>query len=113
MNADKRQVLSDITDAIHAVSDHVLPSEKIGMNTMLVADLGLESIEVASLFFMLRKRYDGTASVADLVLEVVETGAISDLKVGRIVDFISDSLQSARTDPARADEQDPGIAAPI
>jgi acyl carrier protein len=89
MNAAKRQVLSDITDVIHAVSDHVPPAQKIGMDTMLVADLGLESIEVASLFFMLRKRYDGIVSVADLVLEVVETDAISDLKVGRIVDFIS------------------------
>lgn len=101
----KGQVLSDITEVIHGVSDHVLPSAEIGMETMLVADLGLESIEIASLFFMLGERYVGSASVADFVLEVVDGGALSDLPVGRIVDFIT-----APAWPAVAAEPGPGTA---
>jgi acyl carrier protein len=102
MNSGKRQVLNDIIDAIYAVSDHIAPSENIDMNTMLVADLAFESIEVANLFLTLRKRYDGTVSVADFVLEAVVTGAMSDLSVGRIVDFIADSLQRTKPDPGTA-----------
>jgi acyl carrier protein len=93
MNTDKRQVLSDIADVIHVVSDHIPPSEKIGMDTTLVADLALESIEVAHLFAALSKRYAGIVSVADFILEVMDTGVISDLPVGAIVDFVADSLQ--------------------
>jgi hypothetical protein len=109
MKAYKRQVLSDITEVIHAVSDHVPPSAEIGMETLLVADLGLESIEIGSLFFMLRERYEDGVSVADFVLEVVDAGALSDLPVGRIVDFITGSARAARADSAAAAE--PGAAA--
>lgn len=113
MNADKRQILSDITDAIHVVSDHVPPSEKIDMDTTLVAGLALESLEVANLFLTLSRRYGGIVSVADFILEVTDNGAISDLSVGRIVDFVANSKQPGHIDSSRAAELDSDATAPL
>jgi acyl carrier protein len=95
MNADKRQLLEDIAQAIFAVSDHIPPSEVIEMDTMLAADLALESIEVASLYFRLNALYGESVSMADIVLEATGTGLMSDISVGRIVDFIANSLGQA------------------
>lgn len=112
MNADERQILSDITDVIRAVSDHIPPSEKIDLDTTLVADLALESLEVANLFLTLSKRYAGTVSVADFILEVTDAGVISDLPVGRIVDFVANYLRQDHIDSSRA-ELDSESAAPL
>jgi hypothetical protein len=110
-NASELQILADVAQDIRAVSDHIPPSEKIEMDTMLVADLALESIEVASIFFRLSERYQQYVSIADFLLQVVSEELISDLPVGRIVAFIADS---AKPDPAgvvTAPEPDPGLAA--
>jgi hypothetical protein len=111
MSAGKCQVLGDIAEIIRAVSDHIPVTEDIRMETMLVADLALESIELASLFVRVRARYGDTVSIADFVLEVVGGGSLSDLRVGRIVEFIADSLQPGGTAQARQAEPGQGQAA--
>jgi acyl carrier protein len=67
MDTDERQILDDITQLIFAVSDNVPPSQKIDMDTLLIADLGLESIEIANLLFRLNAHYAGAVSIVDFV----------------------------------------------
>ena len=104
MDAVRRQVLDDAARVILAVSDHVLPSQKIEMDTMLIADLGLESIEIATLIFRLNAQYSGSVSLGDFVVDVVSADRLSDLPVGSIVDFIADSIQPDQADPGPAPE---------
>lgn len=93
MDVDKRQVLEDITQLIFAVSDHIPPSQKIEMATLLIEDLALESIEIASLLFRLNMHYSGAVSLADFLTEVVGVNWESDVSVGAVVDFVAASLE--------------------
>jgi hypothetical protein len=92
MDADRRQILDAITKMIFAVADHIPPSQKIDMGSMLVADLGLQSIELANLIFRLNAHYSGSVSLGDFVVEVAGNDMLSDLPVGGIVDFVANSL---------------------
>ena len=95
---DKRRILDSITQTIFAVSDEIPPSQKIKMGTLLVADLGLESIQIANLFFRLNAHYSGAVSLADLIVEATGAGWQGDMSVGGLVDFIAASLQAGRAD---------------
>jgi hypothetical protein len=92
---DNPRVLNDVTQAIFTVSDHIPPSTSITMDTMLIADLALESVEIASLVFRLNMLY--SVSLSDFFLEVSGTERISDFPVGRIVNYITDSLQPPKS----------------
>jgi acyl carrier protein len=110
-DAGKGQVLNDITQAIFAVSDHIPPSQKIEMDTKLIADLGLESVEIAGLLFSLNARYSESVSLSDFVVEVTGTYGLSDLSVGSIVDFITDSLRPGTADSVTVPEPGAGQGA--
>ena len=97
-DVDERQILDDIAQLIFAVSDHVPPSQKIEMGTLLIADLALESIEIANFLFRLNMHYSGTVSLADFITEVAGDNWQSDVSVGGIVDFVAASLQPGRND---------------
>lgn len=103
MDATKRQVLSEITQTIFTVSDHVPPSQEIDLDTMLIADLALESIEVAAIFTRLHLHYAGSVSIADFIMEMVDAGRIADFPVGAIVDFIAGSLPQDPADTGTAE----------
>jgi hypothetical protein len=98
MDIDERQILDDITQLIFAVSDNVPPSQKIDMDTLLIGDLGLESIEIANLLFRLNAHYAGAVSLADFITEVAGANWQSDAPVGGIVEFVAASLRSSQVD---------------
>jgi acyl carrier protein len=104
IDRDKRQILDDITQAIFAVSDQIPPSQKIEMDTLLIADLGLESIEIANLLFRLNAHYSGAVSLADFVTEVAGADWQSDASVGGIVDFVAASLRPGQAAPGTVPE---------
>jgi hypothetical protein len=106
MGVDRNQVLSDVAEIIWVVSDHIPPGEPIRMDTMLVADLAFESIEVASLFFRLQARYEGTVNLADLVTEITGNVPISDLQVGAVVEFIAGCLERNGAEAAQPSAPD-------
>lgn len=108
---DKRQILDGVTQIIFAVSDQIPPSQQITMGTLLIADLGLESIQIASLFFRLNERYSGAVSLADLIVKATGADWSGDLSVGGLVDFIADSLRADRADAGISPEPGDGRAA--
>jgi hypothetical protein len=97
-DVDKRQILDDITQLIFEVSDHIPPSQKIETDTLLIADLGLESIEIANFLFRLNMLYSGAVSLADFITEVAGINWQSDVPVGGIVDFVAASLRPGQGD---------------
>jgi acyl carrier protein len=104
MGPEERQILDDITQLIFAVSDNVPPSQHIDMDTLLIADLGLESIEIANLLFRLNAHYAGAVSLADFITEVAGANWQSDAPVGGIVDFVAASLRSSHADSGMVPE---------
>jgi len=92
LDPDRRRILDEVTKMIFAVADHIPPSQQIGMDSMLVADLGLQSIELASLIFRLNAHYSGSVSLGDFIAEVAGDDLPSDLPGGGIVDFVARSL---------------------
>lgn len=92
MGVDRNQILTDVTEIILSVSDHIPPGQPIRMETKLVTDLAIESIEVASIFFRLQARYEGTIKLADLVTEITD-GHTTDLRVGAVIEFIAECLE--------------------
>jgi hypothetical protein len=93
MGVDRNQILSDVAEIIRAVSDHVPPGETIRMDTTALADLALESVEIASIFFRLQARYEGTVSLAEFVIDITSNAPLSDLPVGMVVEFIAGCLE--------------------
>jgi acyl carrier protein len=110
-DTDKRQILDDITQLILAVSDNVPPSQQIDMDTLLIADLGLESIEIANLLFRLNAHYSGAVSLADFITEVAGANWQSDVPVGGLVDFVAASLRPDPVDSGMVPEPGAGPAA--
>lgn len=90
----KRQVLSDVTRTLFEVSDSIPPSQKIEMDTMVIGDLGLESIQIANLLFRLHVLYSGAVSFADFISAVAGSDWQLDAPVGTFVEFVAASLWS-------------------
>jgi len=95
---DERQILDDITQLIFAVSDQIPPSQKIERDTLLIGDLGLQSIEIANFLFRLNMHYPGTVSLADFITEVAGANWQGDVPVGGVADFVAASLRSGQAD---------------
>jgi hypothetical protein len=110
-DVDKRQILDDITQLIFTASDHIPPSQKIEMDTLLIADLALESIEIANFLFRLNMHYSGAMSLADFITEVAGDNWQSDVPVGGIVNFVAASIQSGRAGSVAPFEPGAGDAA--
>lgn len=110
-DVDKRQILDDITQLIFTASDHIPPSQKIEMDTLLIADLALESIEIANFLFRLNMHYSGAISLADFITEVAGDDWQSDVPVGGIVNFVAASIQSGRAGAVSPSEPGAGDTA--
>jgi hypothetical protein len=110
-DVDERQILDDITQLIFTASDHIPPSQKIEMDTLLIADLALESIEIANFLFRLNMHYSGAISLADFITEVAGDNWQSDVPVGGIVNFVAASIRSGRAGSAVPSEPGAGDAA--
>jgi len=103
MGVDRNQILTDVAEIILSVSDHIPPGQPIRMETKLVTDLAIESIEVASIFFRLQARYEGTINLADFVTEITDGHTtVTDLRVGAVIEFIAECLERNGSGAARS-----------
>lgn len=87
------QALADVTEVIFAVSDDIPPGQRIDPEATLVGDLGLESIQIANIFFRLNTRYAGAVSLAEFLTGIADAGWQADASVGNLVDFIAAALR--------------------
>jgi acyl carrier protein len=97
MTVNPAQILAEIGEMLHAVSDHILPDEPITMDSRFFADLALESIEVVSLVGRIRARYGAAVNLATFVTGLGQD-SVTNLQVGQVVEFIADALDSGEPD---------------
>jgi acyl carrier protein len=97
MAANPAQILAEIGEMVHIVSDHILPDEPITMDSRLVADLALQSIELVSLVGRIRARYGAAANLATFVAGL-GSDSLTDLRIGQLVEFLAGALDAGEAD---------------
>jgi acyl carrier protein len=91
MRVDGTGILAEITAMLHAIRDDLDTDMDITMDTTFRGDLGIESIDIVALAGRLQARYGGSVNFA-LFIAGLGVEAISDLRVGTLVDFIAGEL---------------------
>ncbi|GAA2505464.1 acyl carrier protein [Winogradskya humida] len=92
MPSDSTTILTDVTTMLRSVLGEFGADTEITMATTFGDDLGMESIDVVSLAGRLQARYGSTVNFAYFV-SGFDTTSMTGLTVGRLVDFIADSLR--------------------
>ncbi|HYS37192.1 MAG TPA: hypothetical protein VEO01_16360 [Pseudonocardiaceae bacterium] len=99
MSARTQPILDTVIDLIRTSSDRVLPDEIITMDTMVRADLELDSIDLVGLAGRLQARYGDVVNLSAFLASVDADGA-TDMRVGHFVEFIARALDRPATEPA-------------
>ena len=95
-HADEESVLADITGMLAAIleDEYGLDDVEIGMTTTFNRDLELESIDLVTLAGLLEERYGKQVNLAEF-LAGMEFDEIIELTVGRLVEYVVQSLKAA------------------
>jgi len=91
MPSDQTAVLADVDSMLRGVLGDFGPDAEISMHTSFSADLGMESLDVVSLAGRLQARYGNSVNFA-LFVSTLDVASVGDLKVGQLVNYISESL---------------------
>jgi acyl carrier protein len=93
---DEETVLADITHMLAALleDEYGLDDVEIGMTTTFNRDLELESIDLVTLAGLLEQRYGKQVNFAEF-LAGMELDEIIELTVGRLVEYVVQSLKAA------------------
>jgi acyl carrier protein len=91
MSSDQTAVLADVDAMLRGVLGDFGPDADITMATTFRDDLGMESLDVVSLAGRLQARYGNSVNFA-LFVSTVDVSSVGDLTVGRLVEYISESL---------------------
>ena len=96
MNPQEQAVLADITDLLTKLmeDEYGLDDVEIGMTTTFNRDLELESIDLVTLAGLLEEKYGRQVNFAEF-LAGMEFDEIIDLTVGRLVEYVVQSLKAA------------------
>jgi acyl carrier protein len=96
MNPQEQAVLADITDLLTKLmeDEYGLDDVEIGMTTTFNRDLELESIDLVTLAGLLEEKYGRQVNFAEF-LAGMEFDEIIELTVGRLVEYVVQSLKAA------------------
>ncbi len=84
---DKMTIFNDILATLEKVGEDWEYSDEITMDTYMLADLGLESIDVVVLGEFLEEHYDQSFPFTEYFTELAQQ-EITDIRVSDLVDFI-------------------------
>jgi len=87
MKRSRSDILADILVLLRELADDWEYSGTINGDTCLVADMGLESLDVVILGLAVQERYGQTMPFAELLVEIGQRDE-RDMSVGEWVDFI-------------------------
>ncbi len=107
MSAARADILVELTEMINAVLGDFATDQVITMDTTFQDDLNMESIDVVSLAGRLQARYGDTVNFA-LFVAKLDLKAVSELRVGQLVEHIATSLDAADREPAGAGADEVG-----
>jgi acyl carrier protein len=94
MSSDSNAILTDVAAMLRSVLGEFGTDTDISMDTTFSDDLGMESIDVVSLAGRLQARY-GTSVNFALFVSGFDAESVTGLTVGRLVDYIAESLDAA------------------
>ncbi|MCT9080696.1 acyl carrier protein [Streptomyces fulvoviolaceus] len=96
MNPQEQAVLADITDLLTKLleDEYGLDDVEIDMATTFNRDLELESIDLVTLAGLLEEKYGRQVNFAEF-LAGMEFDEIIELTVGRLVEYVVQSLKAA------------------
>jgi len=80
-------VLAAVTDLVRSSTGRLLPDDVIAPEAALVADLGLDSIELVGLVGRLQARFGEQVNVSSFLASLDADGA-TDVRVMQVVEFI-------------------------
>lgn len=94
MTTDKARILAELSELLRSITDSLLPGEQITMQTRLIEDLEMHSLQLTNLTGRVQARY---GLKADLVPFYVtrEGGPFTGLTVGELVDYLAGVLDAA------------------
>jgi len=84
---DKMTIFNDILMTLEKVGEDWEYSDEITMDTCLLGDLGLESIDVVVLGEFLEEHYDQSFPFTEYFTELTQQ-EVTDIRVSDLVDFI-------------------------
>ncbi len=84
---DKATIFNDILDTLEKVGEDWEFSDEITLETYLLGDLGMESIDVVVLGEFLEEHYGQTFPFTEYFTELAQQ-EITDIRVADLVDFI-------------------------
>ena len=89
-------VLAEITEMLRQVLDeYVVDDVEITIDTKFYDDLEMESIDLVALAGLLEERYRGRVNFAEFIADL-DLDEIITLTVGRLVDYVDESMQAAK-----------------
>jgi acyl carrier protein len=91
MKRSRSDILADVLQLLRELADDWEYSGAITRDTCLVADMGLESLDVVILGLAVQERYGQTMPVPELLAEIGQRDK-RDISVGEWVDFIHEHV---------------------
>lgn len=94
MSSDRNEILADVAAMLRSVLGDFADDLEITPATTFRDDLAMESIDVVSLAGRLQARYGSAVNLA-LFVSGLDAESVGELTVGRLVDYLADSLRQA------------------
>lgn len=94
---DRDTIFSDIVATLEKVGEDWEFSDEITMDTFLLEDLGLESIDVVVLGEFLEEHYGQSFPFTEYFTELSQQD-VSDIRISELVDFIDRHLHSKESE---------------
>ena len=93
-NVARDSVYQTVRELIEKLAEDWEYDSEITQDTLMVADLGLESIDVVVLGTTIQNEYDCTLPLAEFMAEVGQREQ-KDIRIGELVDFVHNHLQAS------------------
>jgi putative sulfotransferase len=103
MTGDQARILAEVSRLLRSVTDSLPPSGEISMQTRLVADLGLDSLDLANLTGRIQVRYGLPADVGPFYAWR-EASPFGGLRLGQLIEHIAGVLDGGATSAGARDE---------
>jgi putative sulfotransferase len=91
MTVDRASIFAELSEMLHAVSEELVPGEEISLETKLIEDLGLRSINIANLTGRVQSRFGTKATLVPFFASRPE-GLFENLQVSEVIDYLETAL---------------------
>lgn len=91
MTADQTRILAELSELLRSVTDSLLPGEELTSGTLLVEELGLNSLQIANMTGRVQARYGFEANLVPF-FAAREAGPFTGLRAGEVAEYLAGVL---------------------